>query len=113
MENKNNVYPKKDFISGFSDDENNPCEYELECQRMVIRGHYYLQNNPNLAKLIEEKKPSVFSNELKPMIEYMCTDENNEAESFGQTGAMVHYTVIHAYQSFKLGWNDYLKKLME
>ena len=45
METKKYVYPIGDFISGFSTDENNPCDYELECQRMVIRGVEYLDKN--------------------------------------------------------------------
>ena len=45
-------YPVGDFLSGFSEDQSNPCDYELECQRMVIRGVEYLDDNQDYVDFI-------------------------------------------------------------
>jgi len=41
--------PQRDFLSGFSEGDE-PCDYELECQRMVIRGVLYLDEHVNYFK---------------------------------------------------------------
>jgi hypothetical protein len=106
-------YPVGDFLSGFSEDPNNPCDYELECQRMVIRGVEYFDNNPGLFDLITTTKVNAFDDVTKPMIDYMCLNEENPEESNGQTGAMVSHTVKVAYYAKKMGWETYIQKITE
>ena len=106
-------YPIGDFLSGFSEDSNNPCDYEMECQRMVIRGVIYFDKHPELFKKISEGGVGVFDYIVKPMIDFMCSHEDNSQESFGQTGAMVSHTIKHAYQAKKMGWDEYIKKITE
>lgn len=112
MEKQINTYPVGDFLSGFSEDSKNPCEYELECQRMTIRGYEYLVKHPKLADQIKENGYTISAKELKPMIEYMCLNEENSEESFGQTGAMVSHTVQHSYIAFRQGWAKYIQALL-
>jgi hypothetical protein len=102
------VYPKGDFLSGFSEGEE-PCDYELECQRMVIRGVEYLDEHPEIVKLISKASILIFSKRLVPMIEFM----RGGHENFGQTGAMFNQSVKHAYHAKKMGWEQYIKKLTE
>lgn len=103
-------FPKGDFLSGFSEGDE-PCDYELECQRMVIRGVEYLDKNPKLFELISNGGVSVWHDNIKPMIEYMCAEHEDANEDFGQTGAMVDHTVRVSYAAKKLGWNEYIKKI--
>lgn len=104
-------YPIGDFLSGFSEDSQNPCDYELECQRMVIRGVQYLDNNPNLFRLIDSTRVKVSDNVVKPMIKFMCLNEQDMEESDGQTGMMVEHTVKVAFKAKKMGWNNYIQKI--
>jgi hypothetical protein len=110
---KNYAYPVGDFLSGFSDDLKNPCDYELECQRMVIRGVQYLDDNEELFALITMFKLRVNDDRLKPMIEYMCLHEDKPEESQGQTGAMVTHTTKVAYHAKKMGWENYIEMITE
>jgi hypothetical protein len=106
------VYPAGDFLSGFSEDETNPCDYELECQRLVTRGVEYLDKNEDLFNLISLNKVKVSDKEVQPMIDFMCCNpDSSEEESFGQTGAMVEHTVKHAYYAKKMGWDNYIQKI--
>jgi hypothetical protein len=111
MEQLKYVYPVGDFLSGFSEDQNNPCDYELECQRMVIRGVEYFDQHPELFDLITTTKVNAFDDVMKPMIDYMCSNEENPEESDGQTGAMVAHTVKVAYHAKKMGWETYISKI--
>jgi hypothetical protein len=104
-------YPIGDFLSGFSEDPQNPCDYELECQRMVIRGVEYLDKNPDLFQLISQGGVTISSEVVQPMISFMCLHEENSEESGGQTGAMVGHTLKVAYLAKKLGWNEYIQKI--
>lgn len=104
-------YPIGDFLSGFSEDENNPCDYELECQRMVVRGVQYLDENPKLFESISNNKIGAFDPNMKPMIDFMCKNEDNLQDDMGQTGAMVSHTVKHAYHAKKMGWDKYIFKI--
>jgi hypothetical protein len=106
-------FPVGDFLSGFSDDEKNPCDYELECQRMVIRGVQYLDENPNIYDLIFNETIGIRDERLRPMLDYMCLHEENPEESDGQTGAMVDHTVRHSFHAKNLGWNEYIKNITE
>lgn len=105
------AYPLGDFLSGFSEDEKNPCEYEIECQRMVIRGVEYLDEHQELFDEISKGGVGVSDKICEPMIDFMCSNPNSSEESFGQTGAMVHHTVKHAYNAKKIGWDNYIQKL--
>ena len=101
---KNYAYPVGDFLSGFSDDPKNPCSYELECQRMVIRGVQYFDENPDLHETITKtEKLDVFDPILKDLIAFMIDGED------GQSGAMVMQSVVHAYHAYRLGWDEYIK----
>lgn len=103
---KNYAYPVGDFLSGFSDDPKNPCDYELECQRMVICGVQYFEEHSDLHQTITKtKKLDVFDPILKDMIDHMIEGKD------GQTGAMVMQSVLHAYHAYRLGWNEYIKKI--
>lgn len=102
----NYVFPKGDFLSGFSEG-NEPCDYELECQRMVTRGVHYLDENPQLFELISNGGVGINHPEVQPMIGYMCGGDG------GQTGAMVGHTVKVAYHAKKIGWETYIKKITE
>jgi hypothetical protein len=108
---KNYAYPVGDFLSGFSEDENNPCEYELECQRMVIRGVQYLDDNQKLVDLVRNLKVGVWEEPIKPLIEYMCLHEDNPEESMGHTGAMVQHCVKIAFVAQRMGWEEYIKAI--
>jgi hypothetical protein len=103
------VYPVGDFLSGFSEDPKNPCDYELECQRMVIRGVEYLDEFPEIAELVDKGQTRVFDDALKPMIEWMCLNVYNLEDSGNQTGAMVSHTTRHAFVAHKQGWDKYIE----
>lgn len=107
------VYPVGDFLSGFSEDENNPCDYELECQRMVGRGVEYLDKNPELFDKIQQGGVKALDDIMNPMIEFMCLNEEKPEENYGQTGAMVSHTVQHAYFAKKMGWEKYIQKITD
>ena len=100
-------YPVGDFLSGFSEDENNPCIYELECQRMVIRGVQYLDKNPELFEHLSTKQTNAYDSRLEGMTNFMTEGD------IGQTGAMVNHSVRHAYHAKKMGWDNYIKRLTE
>ena len=103
-------YPVGDFLSGFSDDPSNPCDYELECQRMTIRGVMYFDEHPELIELIKLNSLKITSPLVKPLIDFMVFDESlPEEEQGGQTGAMVSQSVGHAYQAKVLGWEKYIE----
>lgn len=104
-ETTNYKYPVGDFLSGFSEDQNNPCDYELECQRMVIRGVQYLDENPLLFDYLLKEQTNAFNSRLKGMIDFMTEGEG------GQTGAMVSHSVNHAYYAKKMGWDEYIKNI--
>ena len=104
-------YPVGDFLSGFSDDENNPCDYELECQRMVIRGVQYLDDNQKLVDLVRNLKVGVWDARVKPMINYICLHEDEPEKSGGQTGAMVEHCVKIAFIAQKMGWEEYIQAI--
>jgi hypothetical protein len=106
------IYPKGDFLSGFSEGDE-LCDYELECQRMVIRGVEYLDENPVLFNKISLGGIGVTHPDIKPMIAYMCGGHQNQEEDDGQTGAMVDHTVRIAYIAKKIGWDNYIKKITE
>ena len=106
------VYPVGDFLSGFSEDPQNPCDYELECQRMVIRGVEYLDEFPEIVTLVNKGETRVFDDALKPMIEWMCLNVDNLEESGNQTGAMVSHTIRHAFIAHKHGWDEYIEILI-
>lgn len=108
---KNYAYPVGDFLSGFSEDVNNPCDYELECQRMVIRGVQYLDDNQKVVDLITNMKVKVSDERLKPLIEFMCLHEDNPEKSMGKTGAMVDHCVRVAFVAQKMGWETYIQKI--
>jgi hypothetical protein len=106
MKNETNKYqyPLGDFLSGFSEDPSNPCDYELECQRMVSRGVEYLDQNPDFFSLVENGIiKSWHSKQAKPMIEFMCHPDS------GQTGAMVSHCFNHAYHAKLMGWDEYVQ----
>ena len=106
------AFPIGDFLSGFSEDSNNPCDYELECQRMVIRGVEYLDEFPKIAELVDKGETRVFDDVLKPMIEWMCLNVDDLESSGDQTGAMVSHTVRHAFVASKQGWDKYIEILI-
>lgn len=100
-------YPVGDFLSGFSEDQNNPCDYELECQRMTIRGVQYLDEHPELVKKIANEKLGIGDPALNEMTDFMIEGED------GQTGAMVAQSVKHAYYAKQAGWDNYIKTITE
>lgn len=101
---KNYAYPVGDFLSGFSDDPKNPCSYELECQRMVIRGVQYFDENPDLHETITKtEKLDVFDPVLHGLLAHMTMGEE------GQSGMMVSHSAQHAYHAYRLGWDEYIK----
>lgn len=104
-------YPIGDFLSGFSEDSQNPCEYELECQRMVIRGVQYLDENNDIAERVNAGGVKVNDEMLKPMINFMCFNKENTKETNGQTGAMVDHTVRVVFIAKKMGWDKYIQKI--
>lgn len=104
----NYAYPVGDFLSGFSDDPKYPCDYELECQRMTIRGMQYFEQNPDLhERITQTNKLDVFDPMLKVLIDHMIEGEE------GQSGMMVSHTVKHAYHAYRLGWDEYIKEITE
>jgi hypothetical protein len=109
---KNYAYPVGDFLSGFSEDENNPCEYELECQRMVIRGVQYLDEHQELVDLVKTIKVKVGDERIKPMIQFMCLHEDHPEKSMGQTGMQVDHCVRVAFVAQRMGWEEYIEAIM-
>ena len=107
------AYPIGDFLSGFSENNEQPCDYELECQRMTIRGVQFLDANPEtFREMLGRKDLQLNSPILKDMIDFMCLHEDKtEEESYGQTGGMVHQTVIHAIAAKRLGWDSYIQTI--
>ena len=104
----NYAYPVGDFLSGFSDDPKNPCSYELECQRMVIRGVQYFDENPDLHETITNSgKTDVFDPILQDLIAHMIDGQE------GQSGMMVSHSVQHAYHAHKMGWDEYIKVMVK
>lgn len=105
------AYPKGDFLSGFSENPEQPCEYELECQRMTIRGVQYLDENPVIFReMLGKTDLTLNSPILKKMIDFMCSSEDKTGDT-GQTGAMVSQTVIHAIAAKRLGWESYIQTI--
>lgn len=103
---KNYTYPIGDFLSGFSDDPQKPCDYELECQRMTIRGVQYFDKNPELHELITMKDQiEIWEPSLKPLKDYMTNGGS------GQSGAMVIQSAVHAYHAYRLGWDKYIAEI--
>ena len=107
-------YPVGDFLSGFSDNPNNPCDYELECQRMTIRGVMYFDEHPELIELIKLNSLKITSPLVKPLIDFMMLDDSlPKKKQGGQTGAMVSQSVGHAYQAKVLGWQKYIETIQK
>jgi hypothetical protein len=72
MTTTNYAYPVGDFLSGFSEDNQTPCEYELECQRMTIRGVQFLDANQDVYhKILAEKNLTSSSLILEKMIDFI------------------------------------------
>jgi len=107
----NYAYPVGDFLSGFSDDPKNPCDYELECQRMVIRGVQYLDQHQELCDLVDKGGVKWNDEVIKPLIDFMCLNEDNPEEHNGQTGAMVAHCVRVVFPAKKMGWENYINKI--
>jgi hypothetical protein len=102
----NYAYPVGDFLTGFSDDPKKPCDYELECQRMTIRGVQYFDENPELHDLITIKNQiEIWHPMVKPLKDHMTSG------GFGQTGAMVIQSAVHAYHAYRLGWDKYIEEI--
>jgi hypothetical protein len=108
---KNYAYPVGDFLSGFSEDSKNPCGYELECQRMVIRGVQYLDDNQKIFDIVDTGGVKLGDKILKPLIDYMCLHEDDPHNSRGQSGAMVEHSVRIAFLAKKMGWETYIQKI--
>jgi hypothetical protein len=106
-------YPVGDFLSGFSESQSNPCDYELECQRMVTRGVEYLDDHQELCDRVSAGGVKVNDAIIRPLIDYMCLHEDDPEETGGQTGAMVDHCVRIAFVAKKMGWENYLAKLLE
>lgn len=104
MQNQKYIYPKGDFLSGFSETDDNPCEYEIACQTLVIRGMDYIDANPTMKEKLLSVK-SAYDSPIKPLIEYMADFDN------GLTGAMVSHAVQHLIYPVKFGWGNYIEKL--
>jgi len=102
-------FPVGDFLSGFSDDNKKPCDYELECQRIVIRGVQYLDENPNLYELIINTQVNWSDLTVRPMIDYMCFNEEDPESEFSPS--MVVHTIRESIHAKIIGWNEYIKKL--
>ena len=102
-------YPIGDFLSGFSEDSQNPCGYELECKRMVIRGMEYLDEHPEIVEKVNTVKVKPFNPILKEMIDFMCVNEANPKFSGNQSGAMVDHTVRVTFVAKKTGWDQYIE----
>lgn len=99
------VYPKGDFISGFSIENNYPCSYELCCQKMVITGMIFIDNNPEFIEKLKYCK-SVYDVDIKPLVDEMA--KGNDA-----TGAMMSATLSHLIYAVKNGWSNYITALLK
>lgn len=104
MQNLNYTYPKGDFLSGFSETDDNPCDYEIACQTLVIRGMDYIDANPTMKEKLLSIK-SAYDTPIKPLTDYMTEFD------FGLTGAMVSHAVQHLIYPVKFGWDKYIEKL--
>lgn len=103
---QNYVYPKGDFLSGFSETQE-PCEYELACQNLVIRGMQYLDANPEKVSALLMAKAS-FDTNITEICDYMTADSNS------YSGMQVSQAIIHLRQIKKMGWTweQYIQELL-
>ena len=102
MSNNNYVYPKGDFLSGFSEG-GEICDYELACQTMVVRGMNYIDEHPEMKEILLKAK-NVFDDELKPLTDVMVY-------GIDPSGAMVSQSVRHLIYPQKHGWEKYISEI--
>lgn len=96
------VYPKGDFMSGFSEGDE-ICDYELACQTMVVRGMNYIDEHPEM-KFILMKTKDCFDKKISQLIDVM-------AYGIQPSGAMVGITTTHLYFAQKHGWEKYIEEI--
>lgn len=103
-------YPKNvDYISGFGVNSG----YELTCQKMVIAGMEWLDNNTG-------DKPEFHGYQG---VYGIIQEDNEAAKSLSKavveaadndcTGAMHQASITHALKAHELGWEEYLRQLAE
>ena len=101
----NYTYPEGDFISGFGGG------YEATCQKMVIAGMEWIDQNPtanpkfkeykNIYGIINEENP-----EAKSLTDHMLSVTGGNC-----TGAMMQATVNHVLYAAKNGWEKYIQEI--
>jgi hypothetical protein len=99
---QNYVYPKGDFMSGFSEGDE-ICDYEIACQTMVIRGMNYIDEHPEMKFILIKTKEYTD----KQIMELM----NAMTYGIEPSGAMVGVATTHLYYAQKHGWEKYLEKI--
>jgi hypothetical protein len=99
---QNYVYPKGDFMSGFSEGDE-ICDYEIACQTMVVRGMNYIDEHPEMKFILMETK-DCFDKKIM---------ELTNAMTYGiePSGAMVGITTTHLYYAQKHGWEKYIAEI--
>ncbi len=102
MSNNKYVYPKGDFMSGFSEGDE-ICDYELACQTMVVRGMNYIDEHPDMKHILMESK-SCYDKKIV---------ELTNAMTYGiePSGAMMGVTTNHLFYAQKHGWDKYIKQI--
>ena len=86
------VYPKGDFMSGFSEGDE-VCDYELACQIMVVRGMEYIDEHPEMKEKLLASK-NCYDEQLTPLINCM-------AYEIEPSGAMVGIATTHLFYAKK------------
>jgi len=99
---ENYIYPKGDFMSGFSQGDE-ICDYELACQTMVVRGMKYIDEHPDMKNILLSAK-DCFDKKLGELIDCM-------SYSIEPTGAMVGITIKHLFYAQKYGWDKYINEI--
>lgn len=103
------VFPKRDFFTQLSIDENEPCQKELECQEMIIRGVKYLDLRPNLLKIKLEEDPELYKKEIMRLAKNMMQALSSFDERNSQDIMFVGYATKLATQAKEIGWDKFIE----
>jgi hypothetical protein len=102
MSTQKYVYPKGDFMSGFSEGDE-ICEYEIACQTMVVRGMNYIYEHPEIKEILMETR-DCYDKKISHLLDAMTY-------GIEPSGAMVGVCTTHLYYAQKHGWEKYLEEI--
>lgn len=103
------VFPKRDFFTQLSIDENEPCQKELEYQEMIIRGVKYLDSRPILLDINIEEDPELYKKEIIRLAKNMMQALSSFDERNSQDIAFVGFATKLATQAKEIGWDKFIE----